>query len=77
VARTLFLSAGASQPVPGADADPAIRALVDERQALEERIAALKASTEKTDPAAYASELERLLIDLARTNAAIKDKVKR
>ena len=76
-ARTLFLSAGASQPVPGADAGPEIRALVEQRQALEDRIAALKASKDKTEPAAYASELERLLIDLARTNAAIKEKVKR
>jgi hypothetical protein len=77
VARTLFLSAGTSQPVPGADADPEIRALVEQRQALEARIAALKASKEKTDPTAYANELERLLIDLARTTAAIREKVKR
>ena len=77
VARTLFLSAGGSEPVPGADADPEIRALVDQRQALEERVAGLKASKEKTDPAEYAAELERLLIDLARANAAIREKVKR
>jgi hypothetical protein len=77
VARTLFLSAGSSQPVPGADADPEIRALVERRQALEERVAALKASKDKMEPEAYAGELERLLIDLARTNAAIKEKVKR
>jgi hypothetical protein len=63
--------------VPGADTDPAIRALVEQRQALEDSIAALTASKEKTDPAAYASELERLLIDLARTSAAIREKVKR
>jgi len=75
VARTLFLSAGSAQPVPGADADPEIRALIEQRQALEDRIAALKASKDKTDPVAYASELERLLIDLARANAAIKEKV--
>ncbi|MCK7515638.1 MAG: hypothetical protein MZV70_74445 [Desulfobacterales bacterium] len=78
VARTLFLSAGASRAVPGADADPEVRALIEQREALEERIAALKASKEKTDPAALREqELERLLIDLARTNAAIKEKVKR
>jgi len=77
VARTLFLSAGASQPVPGADSDPELRALAERRQAIEDRIAGLKASKEKTDPVEYASELERLLIDLARTNAAIKEKVKR
>jgi len=77
VARTLFLSAGSSRLVPGADADPELRALVGRRQALEDRIAALKASKEKADPAEYAAELENLLIDLARTNAAISEKVKR
>jgi hypothetical protein len=77
VARTLFLSAGASQAVPGADTDPELRALAEKRQAIEDRITALKASKDRTDPAVYASELERLLIELARTNAAIKEKVKR
>jgi hypothetical protein len=77
VARTLFLSAGTGQSSPVPDADPEVRALVERRQALENQIAALKASKDKTAPAAYASELEALLIDLARTNAAIKEKVKR
>ena len=77
VARTLFLSAGSSQPVPGADADPELRALAEKRQALEDRIAGLKAAKEQTDPAQYAGELEKLLIELARTNAAIKEKIKR
>jgi hypothetical protein len=77
LARTLFLSAGSPRDLPGADADPEVRALIGKREAIEERIAALKASKEKADPAAYAAELERLLIDLARTNAAIKEKVKR
>jgi hypothetical protein len=77
LARTLFLSAGSAPFVPGADADPETRALIETRQALEDRIAALKASKDKMDPAAYAGELERLLVDLARTNAAIKEKVKR
>ena len=77
VARTLYLSAGTSEPVPGADADPEVRALAEKRQALEDRIAGLKASKEKMEPAEYAAELEKLLIDLARTNAAIREKVKR
>jgi len=77
VARTLFLSAGTAGPALGADADPEVRALVEKRQALEDRISALKASKETTDPAEYAAGLERLLVDLARTNAAIKEKVKR
>jgi hypothetical protein len=77
VARSLFLSAGANQAASGADADPETRALVEKRQALEDRIAALKASKDQADPAAYANELEQLLINLARTNAAIKERVKR
>jgi len=77
MARTLFLSAGSDQPVPGADADPELRALAERRQVLEDRIAALKAAKDKTSPAEYASELERLLIELARANAAIREKVKR
>jgi hypothetical protein len=77
LARTLFLSAGSPRDLPGADAGPEVRALIATREAIEERIAALKASKEKTDPAAYAADLERLLIELARTSAAIKEKVKR
>jgi hypothetical protein len=77
LARTLFLSTGSSRDVPEGAADPEVRALIERREAIEERIAALKASKEKSDPAAYAAELERLLVELARTNAAIKEKVKR
>ena len=77
LARTLFLSPGSSRNVPEITADPEVRALIERREAIEERIAALKASKEKIDPAAYAAELERLLVELARTNAAIKEKVKR
>jgi hypothetical protein len=77
LARTLFLSAGSSRDLPGADADPEVRALIGKREAIEERIAALKASKEKTDRGAYEAELERLLVELARTNASIKEKVKR
>jgi hypothetical protein len=76
LARTLFMAAASSGTTPGADADPELRALIDARRALENRIAALKASKEKADPAQYASELEQLLIDLARTNRAIREKQK-
>jgi hypothetical protein len=76
LARTLFISAAGSQAAPGTDADPELRALIDARRVLEDRIAALKASKEKADPAQYASDLEQLLIDLARTNRAIREKQK-
>jgi hypothetical protein len=77
MARTLFLSASAQEPALAEGADPELRALVEARRALEDRIGTLKASKDKTDPAEYARELERLLIDLARTSAAIKEKQKR
>jgi hypothetical protein len=70
------MAAASSGTTPGADADPELRALIDARRALEDRIAALKASKERADPAQYASELEQLLIDLARTNRAIREKQK-
>jgi hypothetical protein len=76
LARTLFIAAATSGTIPGADADPELRALIDARRVLEDRIAALKASKEKADPAQYASELEQLLIDLARTNRAVREKQK-
>lgn len=77
LARTLFLAAGPPRDFPDGAADPEVRALIERRGAIEEQIAALKASKDKTDPAAYAAELERLLIELARTSASIKEKVKR
>ena len=75
VARTIFLA-----PRPGeatgamtADASPELRALYDERRALEERIDVLRASKAGLEPARYASELETLIIDLARAGRAIRE----
>ena len=47
-----------------------------QRDALEARIAALKAAKDQTDPARYERDLEQLLIDLARANRAIREKQK-
>jgi hypothetical protein len=76
LARTLFVStAAAGRAVPD-QADPELRALVAQRDALEGRIAALKAAKDKTDPDTYERDLEQLLIDLARVNRAIREKQK-
>jgi hypothetical protein len=76
LARTLFVSAASAARAIPDQADPELRALVAQRDALEARIAALKAAKDKTDPDKYARDLEQLLIDLARVNRAIREKQK-
>jgi hypothetical protein len=74
LARTLFLSAASSSRPAGDQADPALRALVAERDGIEAKIAALKAAKDKTDPEQYERDLETLLIELARVNRSIREK---
>jgi hypothetical protein len=76
LARTIFLSAASSVRPSGDVTDPELRALVVQRDALEARIAALKASKDKTEPEQYERDLEQLLIDLARVNRAVREKQK-
>ena len=76
LARTLFMSAASAERAVPDQADPELRALVAQRDALEARIAELKAAKDKTDPEEYERDLERLLIDLARVNRAIRERQK-
>jgi hypothetical protein len=76
LARTLFMSAASAGRAIPDQADPGLRALVAQRDALEARIAALKAAKDKTDPEKYERDLEQLLVDLARVNRAIREKQK-
>ena len=55
-------SAAAAAPLPD---DPALRALYLERRELERRVEALRLLKDSLPPARYASELERLVTDLA------------
>jgi hypothetical protein len=55
------------------DAPPALRALFAERQRLEDEIAGLRVRAGQLEPAAYEAELERLLLELARTNREIRE----
>ena len=57
-------------PVGGAD--PRIAALVAERQGLESQVADLRARKATTDSTVYATELERLLLQLAEKSALIR-----
>jgi len=78
LARTVFLAAAPSgDGAIDSTADPELRTLAAKRVALEDRIAGLKAAKEKTDAAVYARDLEDLLLELARTNRAIRERLKK
>jgi hypothetical protein len=66
LARTVAF--GGSQ----ASANPRVIALVAERQALESRVATLRAKKAAMDSTAYQNELETLLIAIAEKSAAIR-----
>jgi hypothetical protein len=76
LARTLFLSAGSGVRAASDVADPALHALVEQRDAIEAKVSALKAAKDATDPAQYERDLEQLLIDLARASRAVREKQK-
>lgn len=56
-----------------ADAAPEVRALFTRRQELEESVDRLRIRSGQMDPAEYSRELERLLLELARTNREIQE----
>jgi hypothetical protein len=55
-----------------ASTDPRVVALVAERQALESKVAALRAGKDALDPTAYERELEGLLVTIAEKTQAIR-----
>jgi hypothetical protein len=63
-------TASSGEPLP---ADPAVRALYEERRELERRVEGLKLLKSSMEPARYSTELEKLLIDLATKSRQIKD----
>jgi hypothetical protein len=56
-----------------ADADPALRALIEEQEALERQVAALRLRKDRMDQAAYEAELERVLTELALKTRAVRE----
>jgi hypothetical protein len=74
VARTLFLGGGAGESTAeaAAPADPRIAALRQQRRSVEEKIAALKARKAQMPSEQYDDELEGLLLELARSDAALR-----
>jgi hypothetical protein len=67
------LSLGTEQAAEAMPVDPKMRALYEERRDLERRVEGLKLMKTGMDPARYASELEKLLTDLALKSKQIKD----
>lgn len=75
LAATIFLGIGRSETGIRVDtSDPAMKALVDERTALEQRVEALKLKKTSMDPAQYDAQMETLLTDLALKTRAIRDR---
>lgn len=72
--RSVFLAAdSAGQARPATD-DPELQALYVERERLEGAVADLRARKNSMDPTAYETELERLLLALARANRDIRSR---
>jgi hypothetical protein len=67
------LSLGTEQAAEAMPVDPKMRTLYEERRDLERRVEGLKLMKTSMDPARYASELEKLLTDLALKSKQIKD----
>jgi len=66
-ARSFVLRAASAKA-----ADPAVRSLVAERAAIQQKIDALKARKASMSATAYDAELEQLLVDLAEKSQAIR-----
>ncbi|HEY8150503.1 MAG TPA: C13 family peptidase [Vicinamibacteria bacterium] len=76
VARTVFLGRGDDSAVDGAAsaADPRVADLRRQRRVLEQEIGALRARKDAMEPAQYEEELEKLLLELARRDAALRQR---
>ena len=73
VARTLFFTAGTGLRADTAfPDDPELRALYEERQALEKRVDELRRLRDGTAPEQYEQELERVLVELALKSREIR-----
>ena len=74
-ARTMFLaSRGGTADASDGDDTPELRALRDEVRQLEQQVAELRARKEAMPDGEYQQELERLLLELARTNQQIRER---
>jgi len=74
LASTMFLGIGRAEGALAVDtSDPAMKQLLDEKDAIDRQIAALKLRKNGTDEAQYDAQMEKLLTDLALKTKAIRD----
>ena len=74
LAATQFLTAHPSDGGLKVDtSDPAMRALVADREAIQKQVDALKVQKDRIEPARYDQEMEKLLTELALKTKAIRD----
>ena len=74
LASTMFLGIGRAEGALAVDtSDPAMKQLVDEKDAIDQQIAALKLRKTGMDQAQYDAQMEKLLTDMAVKTKAIRD----
>ena len=75
LASTLFLGTGRAEGALAVDlSDPAMKQLADEKDAIDQQIAALRLKKNAMAEAQYDAQLEKLLTDLALKTKAIRDR---
>jgi hypothetical protein len=78
LASTVYLGAPSSAAALNVDtSDPAVRALVEQRDAIEQQIAGLRLRKPSMPEAEYDAQMEKLLTDLALKTKEIRDKTKK
>ena len=70
IARVSLGTAGQGDPLP---ADPKVRALYEERRALERRVESLRLMKDSMDPQKYSAELEKVVTELALKTRQIRE----
>jgi hypothetical protein len=73
LASTLYLAPEQSRTAAAQNADPALRALLEQRDALERQVNDLRLRKDSMDQAAYDQQLEKLLTDLAVKTRQIRE----
>lgn len=73
LAGALFLAPERSRTAAAQAAPPAVRALMEQRDALERQVAELRLRKDAMDSAAYEAALEKLLTELALKTRAIRE----
>ena len=74
LAATVFLGTSRADAATVDTSDPVVRALVAERDTIEQQIAGLKLMKPSMDAAQYDAQMETLLTDLALKTKAIRDR---